>query len=100
MSDFEESWKQGFLDYAAKLSRRYLANPDEVLAAIACKSVLESLMETYKLLISEGQIPKLEDLPEGHKAALWDKSKQYSDERFKRIAICKSIYMLDVLTKE
>jgi hypothetical protein len=96
--DFKKTWIEGFNELAITLARKYKDNPESVLCAIGYKSVLGSLLETYNNLVGLNEIPRLEDLTEDHKRLLWDKSGQYADEQFKRIAICKCIYLLDILT--
>lgn len=100
MSDFEKTLSQGFMEYAVKIANRYKKDPEGEIKCLVFKSVLDPLIENYNRLVKENEIPKLEDLAEDHKLALWEKSKQVSGEKFKRILICKAIYLLDVLTKE
>lgn len=99
MDDYRKSWINGFNELAIQLAQKYKDNPEEFLLSIGCKSILDCLLETYNNLVKENEISKLEDLAEDHKLALWDKSKQVSDEKTKRIMICKAIYLLDVLTQ-
>lgn len=99
MSDFKETWIEGFYRLAVDLARKYTQDPESVLSSIGFRSVNECLMETYNNLVGKNEIPKLEDLSEEHKKALWEQSKRYAKERFKRIVICKCLYLLDVLTK-
>lgn len=100
MSDFKESFNQGLEDLAIKIAMRYRQDPERELRCLGFKSILDPLIETYNRLVKEGQIKKLEDLDEDYKRVLWIKSKQGSDEHFKRIVICRAIYLLDVLTKK
>lgn len=77
----------------------YQENPEQVLSTLGFDSVLGSLHETYQCLVRENEIPKLEDLAKDQKEAFWIKSRQYGEEKEKRILICKALYLLDVLTK-
>lgn len=99
-SDFEKTWNQGFEELAVKIASRYKDDPEQEIENLKFKSIRDPLIERYNQLVKENEIPKLEDLAEDHKKSLWEKSKLLSDEMFKRIAICKAIYLLDVLTKE
>jgi hypothetical protein len=93
------NWNQSFLDYAEQIGRQYKVNPEKTLKEICFDSVLGCLLETYQCFVRQNEMLKLEDLAPDHKEALWIKSKQYSDDKEKRIMICKVIYLLDLLTK-
>lgn len=99
-SDFINIWNDGFADYAIKIAGRYKEDPERELKSLGFKSILDPLLITYTRLVNEKEIPKLEDLNEDHKKALWLKSKQVSNEHFKRIAVCKAIYLLETLTRD
>lgn len=102
MSDFKKAWSDGFSNLAIKIARRYgdKETKESVLSSLKFYSVSDCLLERYRQLVDENEIPKLEELPEDHKMRLWMLSAKYGEGKNERTNICKCIYLLDVLTSE
>lgn len=92
-------WIQSFMDYAEDIARIYRKEPEGILNCLGFGSVHGSLNETYQMLVKEKEIQPIENLPQPEKLQLWDKAKQYSDKKEVCVLICRSIYLLNQLTK-
>jgi hypothetical protein len=98
-SEFRKTWNESFARYAIDISLIYKNNPAEILNCLRFESVNGSLNETYQMLVKEGEIQPIETIEPGEKLKLWDKAKEYSDKKETCVMICKSIYLLNELTK-
>lgn len=88
------------MDYARTMARIYKKTPDLVLNVIHFISVHKTINETYQNLVKQGEITRVEDLPEDVKKKYWIESKKYSTINEIRIEILKSLYLLDLLTNQ
>lgn len=99
MSDFKQTWVSGFKNYAIDIAKLYKNNPENILNCLAFDSVSGSLNETYQALVKEKELVPLESLSVEIKNKLWNQAKKYSGKKEKCIMICRSIYLLNELTK-
>lgn len=100
MSDFKKTWKEGFVKYAIDLAVIYRDYPEQIMCCMSGQSVVGSLNETYQLLVKENELLPIEKLEESMKLELWNKSKQYAADKKHCEMICRSIYLLNELTKK
>lgn len=98
-SEFEQTWNQSFKNYAIDIARIYSVNPVEILNCLGFPSVSGSLNETYMALVKEKELNPIEMLDPKTKNELWEKSKEYTTDKKQREFICRSIYLLNALTK-
>lgn len=98
MSDFNQTWIEGFVNYAKDIARIYKNNPEQILNCLGFDSVVGSLNETYQAYVKDGQMRSIENLDLNEKNRLWEQARKYSDSKVKCVMICKAIYLLDVLT--
>lgn len=99
MNEFNKTWLKCFSDYATDIARIYKNNPEKILNCLVFDSVHGSLNETYQALVKEKELVPIESLSMEIKNRLWNKAKNYSDKKEKCIMICRSIYLLNELTK-
>ena len=92
-------WIQSFMDYAVDISKLYREHPENILNCLGFVSVHGSLNETYQMLVREKQILPIEEIDEHEKQILWTTSLKYSEKKQVRVLICRSIYLLNELTK-
>lgn len=99
MNEFDKTWREGLTDYAIKIAKIYAIHPEQILNVMGFESVVGTLNQTYISLVNNNELPKIESLPVERKIELWEKSKVYSDSKKQCELICRSIYLLDELTK-
>jgi hypothetical protein len=93
------TFNEGMLDYAVKIGTIFKNNPEEVTCCLGFKSVVESLNESYQILVRKKEITPIEALPKEEKARLWNIAKGYEVSEEHRINICRSVYVLEEITK-
>jgi hypothetical protein len=98
-SAFKEVWKNGFMNYASDMAKIYVANKEGMISCLKFDSVVNALNETYQLLTKDGEIPRVEDLPQDKKMELWNKAKTVDSDKKKCILISKAIHLLEKITE-
>lgn len=99
MNEFEKTWNESFTNYAVDIAKIYKNNPKEILNCMGFDSVVGSLNETYQALVKTKELAPIESIDLETKNRLWNQAKEYSDKKEKCIMICRSIYLLNQLTK-
>jgi hypothetical protein len=99
MSEFDKTWNASFKNYAIDIAKIYKNNREEILNCLGFESMVGSLNETYQALVKERELPPIELLETKRKHELWEISKRYSESKKHREMVCRSIYLLDELTK-
>lgn len=92
-------WEEGCLNYAVEIAKKYKADKERILECMECDSVINFLNESYTILTKNGQLQLIENLEKEEKLRLWAESKKHGEDEKKRTLICRSIYLLERLTK-
>jgi 3'-phosphoadenosine 5'-phosphosulfate (PAPS) 3'-phosphatase len=99
MNEFEKTWIDSFKNYAVDIALIYKNHPVQILNCLGFKSVVGCLNETYMALVRTKELKPIEMLDIQTKNELWKKSKEYSTNKSQCELICRSIYLLNELTK-
>jgi hypothetical protein len=100
MNEFEKTWDESFKNYAKDIAKIYKKHPEQITCCMGFDSVVGCLNETYQSFVKQGELTPIEEIEASEKLRLWELSKQYSDNRAHRELICRSLYLLNELTKE
>jgi hypothetical protein len=98
MNEFDQSFKRGLTDYAAKIASIYLAAPADTINCLRFGSVCGMLNETYLRLVKEKELPPIEEIDEKTKTRIWLLAKGLSEDKKRCIEISRSIYLLESIT--
>lgn len=99
MNEFQKTWEESFSRYAIDIAKIYANNPDEILNCLGFESMVGSLNQVYQMLVKKGELVPIEKIDQKTKFELWERSKQYSESRKHREMVCRSIHLLNELTK-
>lgn len=93
------SWETGFENIAADYAIMYRVNPKDAIRMLSFNSVNGSLNESYQHYVRTSQLEPIENLDQQRKMELWNQAKELSDNKKRREWICRSLYLLQELTK-
>lgn len=97
MMNSVEIWRQGMMDITVYFVGRFKEDQDGVLSFIAETEVaLECLNSTYRYLVNDGSINRIEELEPSVKNKLWEHAKATlpSLSENKAVKLSKAIWLL------
>lgn len=93
------NWNDSFMGHAVDVAKIYQLYPEKILICMRFESLVNCLNESYLILVKKKELEPIENISKDEKIRYWNISVEYSQDRKHRERVCRSIYLLDKLTK-